>query len=117
LATAIRETLEETAIDLTEARLLGRLDDLAPLTPTLPPIMVRPFVFGVDVQPQIRPNVEVAAHRWVPLGDLHRSEGVTTVQARGISVSVHAYQLGTDIVWGMTHRILTPLVKLLDAWP
>src|SRR5688500_9926100 len=48
-ATAIRETLEETGIDIaSEGRVLGALDELHPRTPTLPPIIVRPYVAVVD---------------------------------------------------------------------
>src|SRR5262245_58169717 len=44
-ATAIRETREETGIDLGRVgRILGTLDDLSPRTPYLPPIVIRPFV-------------------------------------------------------------------------
>jgi 8-oxo-dGTP pyrophosphatase MutT (NUDIX family) len=43
-ATACRETMEELSLDLSRGRLLGRLDDLAPRNPVLPPILIRPFV-------------------------------------------------------------------------
>src|SRR3989442_8572178 len=46
-ATAIRETNEETGVDLSSAERLGVLDDLYPRTPTLPPVVVRPFVFAL----------------------------------------------------------------------
>ena len=35
-ATSVRETLEETGIDLPRDALLGELDDLAPMTPVRP---------------------------------------------------------------------------------
>ncbi|MGH7644285.1 MAG: NUDIX hydrolase, partial [Gemmatimonadales bacterium] len=41
LATALRETLEETGLDLAGAERLGTLDDLYPRTPVLPPVVVR----------------------------------------------------------------------------
>ena len=115
LTTAIRETREETSIDLTAARSLGRLDDLAPMTPVLPPIIVRPFVFGLRDRPPVRANKEVAGYRWVPLEDLRRSVGTATVHVRGAPRAVDAYRLGPDVVWGMTHRILMPLLDLLDT--
>lgn len=115
LTTAIRETREETSIDLTASRPLGRLDDLAPMTPVLPPIIVRPFVFGLRDRPPVRANVEVAGYRWVPLEDLRRSVGTATVHVGGAPRAVDAYRLGPDVVWGMTHRILMPLLDLLDT--
>ena len=43
--TAIRETWEETGIDLErDGRILGTLDDMSPRTSSLPPIIIRPFV-------------------------------------------------------------------------
>src|SRR3954471_20072145 len=44
-ATAVRETLEETGIDIDrDGRLLGHLDDLSPRSPFLPPLVIRPYV-------------------------------------------------------------------------
>ena len=41
--TAIRETWEETGIDLArDGKILGTLDDVSPRTPVLPPIVIRP---------------------------------------------------------------------------
>jgi 8-oxo-dGTP pyrophosphatase MutT (NUDIX family) len=67
LATAVRETREETGIDLRAAEQLGVLDDLNPRTPTLPPIVVRPFVFGVAARPtlSLSPD-EVQRAFWLP---------------------------------------------------
>src|SRR5437764_7068841 len=40
--TALRETLEETGVDVArDGRLLGQLDDISPRTPVLPPIVIR----------------------------------------------------------------------------
>src|SRR5579884_3649741 len=43
--TAVRETWEETGIDLArDGVILGTLDDITPRTPSLPPLVIRPFV-------------------------------------------------------------------------
>src|ERR1700741_4973269 len=43
--TAIRETWEETGVDLERhGRILGTLDDIRPRSPHLPPLVIRPFV-------------------------------------------------------------------------
>lgn len=34
---------------------------------------------------------------------------------RGVRMSRPGYHLGDDVVWGMTERILTPLLRLLGA--
>ena len=116
-ATARRETLEETSIDLSGAAVLGELDDLHPSSTTLPPIVVRPFVFGLDGRPEITPSHEVAYHRWTSLGELGSSRGESRVQHRGARCVVPAYLLGEDVVWGMTHRILDPFLRLTDVLP
>ena len=116
LATARRETLEETAVDLTRGVLLGELDDLHPTTSTLPAIVVRPFVFGLRGQPDITASHEVAYHRWAALGELSSSRGESEVRHRGAQLRVPAYLLGQDVVWGMTHRILEPFLRLAETF-
>lgn len=112
LATAIRETAEETGIHLSEQALLGMLDDLAPTTPVLPPVAVRPFVFGLPTRAGVRPSVEVAASVWVSIGDLRREAAETTVVVRGRELRVPAYLVGGEAVWGMTLRILNNFFDL-----
>ena len=53
LATAIREAREETGIELPRDYVLGQLDEFAPRTPTLPPVVVRPYVFGLPSRPPV----------------------------------------------------------------
>src|SRR5919197_5751726 len=67
LATAIRETLEETGVDLSRAERLGTLDDLHPRTPTLPAVVVRPFVFALSPRPVVLPSAEVQRAFWLNL--------------------------------------------------
>jgi 8-oxo-dGTP pyrophosphatase MutT (NUDIX family) len=115
LATAVREAREETGIDLAGVDQLGALDDLYPRTPTLPPVVVRPFVFAVGARPALVPDVEVERAFWVPLHHLDepgvRRELTHTV--RGVKRTFPAYQLGDDVLWGMTERIITPFVELV----
>src|SRR4051794_9364703 len=69
--TAVRETLEETGVDVArDGRLLGHLDDLSPRTPALPPIVIRPYVALVRAGVEIVPSREVAAAFWVPVSAL-----------------------------------------------
>src|SRR6476660_2826936 len=54
--TAVRETWEETGIDLArDGRILGTLDDISPRTPALPPLIIRPFVAVVKPDVTITP--------------------------------------------------------------
>jgi 8-oxo-dGTP pyrophosphatase MutT (NUDIX family) len=114
LATAIRETREELSLDLDPTRLLGILDDVSPKTPMPRPVVVRPFIFASDGRPGLQPNDEVALVFWVPLTDLRR-EGVyreARIRIRGEDRLFPAYHLGDHVVWGLTERILTPLLEL-----
>jgi 8-oxo-dGTP pyrophosphatase MutT (NUDIX family) len=114
LATAIRETREETGVDLAHAELLGSLDDLYPRTPTLPPVVVRPFVFALDRRPGLVPSAEVERAFWLPLTRLGEP-GVRreiTLTLRGVERTFPAYLVDEEVIWGMTERILTPFIGL-----
>jgi 8-oxo-dGTP pyrophosphatase MutT (NUDIX family) len=110
LATAIREAREETGIDLRGAEGLGALDDVNPRTPVLPPIVVRPFVFVVAERPAlvISPD-EVERAFWISFALLEAPETrqEITLDIRGADRTFPAYQIGGDVIWGMTERILS----------
>lgn len=115
LATAIRETQEEVGVTLDPDSLLGVLDDVTPRTPLPRPVVVRPFIFALPERPRLNPNVEVSFTLWVSLEEL-RSSGVyreALLRIRGEDRSFPAYHLGPHVVWGLTERILTPLLEVL----
>jgi len=117
LATAIRETHEEVGIDLTAAERLGALDDLYPRTPVLPPVVVRPFVFALTARPSVTLNAEVQDAFWVSFRALDAPgvRGEVTIDHPGIPRRVlPAYILGNRTIWGMSERILTPLITLIS---
>ncbi|MEO8578344.1 MAG: CoA pyrophosphatase, partial [Gemmatimonadales bacterium] len=116
LDTAIRETFEETAIDLrSAAQMIGALDDLRPQTIHLPSIVVRPFVFLVSEASEPILSSEVASCFWVPLSVLlDRSVWRdATVRARGMEMSRFAFHHQGYVVWGMTERLLSALLTHL----
>jgi 8-oxo-dGTP pyrophosphatase MutT (NUDIX family) len=107
--TAVRETLEETGVDVArDGRLLGALDDLMPRTPTLAPIVIRPFVALVRADVEIVPSYEVAEAFWVPLSALRAQEawGTGLVRVRGTDRLVSVFRHGEYTVWGLTERVL-----------
>ena len=115
--TAMRETLEETGIDLRGiSELIGVLDDLHPRTIRLPAVVVRPFVFLVGAVSDPVLSSEVAGAFWVPLSVLlDRSVWRdTTVQAGSSQISRFAFHHEGYVVWGMTERILSGLLGLLS---
>jgi 8-oxo-dGTP pyrophosphatase MutT (NUDIX family) len=115
LETAIRETREETGLDLSGARVLGALDELRPRTVHLPSILVRPYVFLIEGKPPVHPSEEVAELFWAPLGTLFDRASMlrTEVSARGMQMAVDAIGFEGRIIWGMTERILRSLQRLL----
>lgn len=118
LKTAVRETWEEIGLDLAAiGESLGALDDVAPRTPVLPPIAVRPFVFAVPADIETRAGAEVAEIFWVGLDVLNdHSRWITAeVLARGEPLHVPAIQYGEHLIWGMTHRVIFQMAARLGA--
>ena len=113
VATAIRETAEEVGIALRHEWLLGALDDVAPLTPVLPPVAVRPYVFRVPSRPALAPNDEVAEALWLELARLADPavRQVIPIEVTGGTRRYPAYVVPGGVVWGMTERILTGLME------
>ena len=118
--TAVRETREEVAVALDAGRYLGQLDDVAPRTPDLPPLMVRPFLFALPRRASPRPcTEEVEEAFWLPVADLVRP-GVYQAVPLTLKGSVRVfpgYQVGQNLVWGLTERIITPLFRSLGLIP
>ena len=114
LGTAIRETAEETGVRLERTWCRAQLDDLVPRTVTLPLLVVRPFVFRVDEAMAPGVSSEVVQSTWLPLSHLVGAGvyGTRTVQVRGEPRVVSGYQLPEGFLWGMTERILAPIVDL-----
>ena len=115
--TAVRETWEETGIELSRiGRMLGTLDDISPRTPVLPPIIIRPFVAVVPSDVEIGQSPEVAAAFWVPLSALRERAawGIGTVNVRGVPREVTTFTHSGYTVWGLTERVLKQLLERMD---
>lgn len=117
--TAIRETWEETGVDLArDGRVLGALDDISPRTPVLPPIIVRPFVAAVKPEVEIVQSSEVAEAFWVPLAALRVraswGTGLVTVRGHG-EREVSVFRHGDYTVWGLTERVLRQFLEYLTS--
>lgn len=118
--TAIRETWEETGVDMTrDGRLLGHLDDLSPRSPHLPPMVIRPFVGLVRAGVELVPSREVAEAFWVPLEALRTTDawGVGTVHVRGADRRVSVFRHGAYTVWGLTERVLRQFLAYVGEPP
>ena len=118
--TAVRETREETGVDVArDGRLLGHLDDLYPRTPALPPIVIRPYVALVRADVEIVPSHEVAAAFWVPISALRERTawGTERISVRGSTLEVSAFKHGEYTVWGLTERALRQLLTFMGEPP
>ena len=116
--TAIRETWEETAVDLDrDGRLLGTLDEVHPRTPRLPPLIIRPHVFAIGGDVAVTPSHEVAEAFWVPLPLLAEPSvaGEATFVDRGIERTERSFRLGEHVIWGLTERILRQFIEVAGA--
>jgi 8-oxo-dGTP pyrophosphatase MutT (NUDIX family) len=119
-ATAMRETWEETGVDVVrDGRLLGALDDVMPRSPTLTPMVIRPYVALVRADVEIVPSHEVAAAFWVPLSALRASEswGTGNVRVRDGERRVSVFRHGPYTVWGLTERVLRQFLVYLGEPP
>lgn len=115
--TAVRETREETGVDLWRVgRILGTLDDVHPRTPMLPPIAIRPFVAAAPPDLAIQASSEVASWFWVPMAALREREawGTSTIHVRGVPRQERTFAYREHLVWGLTERVLKQLVQRLD---
>lgn len=112
----MRESAEEVGVDLTRARWIGALSDVAPRTPVLPPIAVRPFVFALPARLDLRLNAEVASAHWVELTRLADPDArlPTTVVVSGDPLVVPAFVVEDMVVWGMTERILASFFQAIS---
>ncbi|MEO8478234.1 MAG: CoA pyrophosphatase [Gemmatimonadota bacterium] len=112
LTTAIRETAEEVGLDLRTVSRPIQLDDLAPTTPSLPPLLVRPFLFVLDREANLQINGEVAGYHWVTLESLatENARRPASIEIAGTVRRVAGYQLVHGLLWGLTERIVTPVV-------
>lgn len=120
MATAIRECHEEVGLDLSGARLLGRLDDnISPARQNLPPrLIISAFVFAIsDPRPQLSPNYEVADTRWLGLSRFvaEESRGTMPFHWKGHDVTLPEVRLEGAHIWGLTLRIIDDLCARVRA--
>jgi 8-oxo-dGTP pyrophosphatase MutT (NUDIX family) len=109
-ATAIRETQEETSINLNAGQFLGVLDAVEPMTKS--GFRVVPFVTALETEPKVHINSdELHSYMWVALKKIRESRGKTTVPRIG---EAPAFLLQNEVVWGMTYKILRSLTEKMD---
>jgi len=119
VATAMRETVEEVGFALRPDELLGVLEDVWPRSPLPRRIVVRPFVFAISERLPVTLSGEVQEAFWIPVQELLKPEVYrdTVIRLSGENRVFPAYHLDPGVVWGLTERILTPLLSLIADRP
>jgi 8-oxo-dGTP pyrophosphatase MutT (NUDIX family) len=116
LETAIRETLEETGIDLRkDGRILGELDDVSPVNPRARHYIVTPYVALVGEDIRVKPNEEVAEFVWIPISNFmdEKTLEIRVIERYGMRLEDFAFHYQKYVIWGMTARILRQFLYLL----
>ena len=113
---AEREAFEELALDLRQARYLGRLDDLFG---AIMPVLVSCFVYQLLEPVTLQPNHEVATTFWSPLPKLLESKRhqQRTFIYRGAERTHPVIELldsQQPLLWGITYRLMCNFFSLCD---
>lgn len=116
--TVVRETLEETALDLSHHdSILGRLDDVQPRTIALPRLVITPFVGVAAGDGSLTLSDEVAEAFWIPVDALRAPDATREVvlELTGGPRRVPTFQHDGRTIWGLTERILRQFLALTST--
>ena len=117
LGAAIRETCEETGVDLNGAgTVLGRLEALRPTAVRIPPLTIWPFAFRVAAGRSARvASREVASVHWFPLKALEdpANQGSYPWKYRGLVRHFPCVRVEGQVIWGLTYRVLTRFLDVM----
>jgi 8-oxo-dGTP pyrophosphatase MutT (NUDIX family) len=118
-ATAVRETLEETGLDLTrDGERLGALDEVRALARGRPvDLVIAPFVFRLRRRLDGSASHEVVSLHWLPLARLLSGDARSTLQYQYEETVLELPCLRIDglVIWGLTHRMFENLRTALEA--
>ncbi len=119
LLTAVRETAEETGIDLgRDAELLGRLDEIRAMARGRPvDLSIAPFVFRLLRPVEGTPNHEVVSLHWLPLERLLAPGSRSTMEYEheGTALELPCLRIDELVIWGLTYRMFDNLRELVEA--
>jgi 8-oxo-dGTP pyrophosphatase MutT (NUDIX family) len=119
MATAIRETAEETGLDLRQdAELLGGLDEIRAMARgRLVDLTIAPFVFRLLRPAEPAPNHEVVSLHWLPLERLLAPESRASMDYRheGATLALPCLRIDELVIWGLTYRMFDNLRELVEG--
>jgi 8-oxo-dGTP pyrophosphatase MutT (NUDIX family) len=107
--TAVRETAEELGVSLdTDAEYLGPLEDVQAMARMRPMnLTIRPFVFRLTREVEMRLSDEVTSVHWIPLDPLLGETLRSTFEYRheGVSLEFPCLRVEDIVIWGLTYRM------------
>lgn len=107
--TVVRETLEETCIDLLlGCCFLGAMEVVR--STQKPEMKILPFVVLQEKEQAINLNEELTEYFWTPLSELSKNKGTVKF---GFEEHL-AYLIESHVVWGLTYKILDKFLALLS---
>ena len=116
---AMRETMEEIGLDLSNAQYLGALNHQhAQPRGRVLDMLIAPHAFVIEGDPKFSPNYEVDEVVWAPMGPMIRNEihDTETKPMAGTPTIFNGYRLERGhFVWGLTYRILQTFFTTIDA--
>jgi len=116
-ATAVRETLEETSLDLAgDGERLGALDEVKALARGRPvDLVIAPFVFRLRRRLDGAASHEVVSLHWLPLERLLAPGTRSTLQYQYEETVLELPCLRIDglVIWGLTYRMFESLLHAM----
>ncbi|HPH64332.1 MAG TPA: CoA pyrophosphatase [Kofleriaceae bacterium] len=106
--TALRETHEETAVDLRGSPYHGHAEALHPFSAGPKGMPVTPFLFSLEHEPQIALSAEATTWFWFPLHLAADGKLNSSISFRNNTFP--SWQFGEHAVWGLTMRILAQFI-------
>ena len=109
--TVIRETLEETCINLLEGcRFLGAMESVRSIQ--RPEMKIVPFVVLQEKKQKIELNDELTGYFWTSLKGLVHCRRTIKFKLEEFP----AFSIGNQVIWGLTYRIMYNLLSILSAF-
>ncbi len=114
---ATRETAEEIGLQLNQdSPCIGRLSDIM-ARPKMPrPMIVSPYVFRLETDPEFTLNYEVADTVWIPVSHFQMPENREQMQwnKRGVKIDLPCYFYEGYRVWGLSLLMIDELMRVFD---
>src|SRR5262249_32888659 len=115
LQTALRESSEEVGLRPEDVAVIGVLDDL----PTFGSgFMIRPFVGRIPYPYEFKPDPHEVERMIVSPLAAFADPALRHIETRerdGHEFSVTYFQIGADVVWGATARMISVMLDRLDG--